>query len=378
MVFGRVWQSTSLGPNGRRSPCGGQVHCQLTTARGLLDLYKLTDDARYLAPVLGLHDYIQQNTLSIAGGVGFYFNRPEENEACADADWLRLNLQLWRLTGEMRYLELADRTLVNQIPFVQAANGAFCYLRGLQNRSGAAFDVCCSHHAPRALWEVMRYAFTSEPGLLSINLFIDATAPLTVGDHEVVISSQPRVEGDRYVLDVDLAMTSPASFAIRVRVPDWAGEAELAVNGQPPERIGQPGFTSVERTWNNGDRISVRFPHRVRVLRGHRLGEHVLHANEAAVLLGPRVFCVSDLHNPEVDQLFMRLRLGSDGDHGIVVAGPDRLEAAGSAPDGEGQPLTMTPITATGGNPNGIGRGHPALAAPFRVWIPFEECGDGG
>ncbi len=42
MVFGGVWQSTTLGPNGRRSPCGGQVHCQLTTARGLLDLHELT------------------------------------------------------------------------------------------------------------------------------------------------------------------------------------------------------------------------------------------------------------------------------------------------------------------------------------------------
>ena len=186
MVFQHVWQSTTISPQGRRSPCGGQVHCQLTTARGLLDLHELTGESRYLSPVLALHDYICRNTLSIAGGVGFYFNRPEENEACADADWLRLNLQLWRLTGDVRYLELAERTLVNQIPFAQAANGAFCYLRGLQNRSGAAFDVCCSHHAPRALWEAMRYAVTAEPDLLSVNLFIDATAVLTVvgpGDH---------------------------------------------------------------------------------------------------------------------------------------------------------------------------------------------------
>ena len=45
MVFRQVWQSTTLSPQGRRSPCGGQVHCQLTTARGLLDLHELTGEA---------------------------------------------------------------------------------------------------------------------------------------------------------------------------------------------------------------------------------------------------------------------------------------------------------------------------------------------
>jgi hypothetical protein len=82
MVFQHVWQSPTLSPQGRRAPCGGQVHCQLTTARGLLDLYEFSADRRYLTPVLALHDHVCRETLSIAGGVGFYFKRPEENEGC--------------------------------------------------------------------------------------------------------------------------------------------------------------------------------------------------------------------------------------------------------------------------------------------------------
>src|SRR5690606_718173 len=75
MVFQHIWYSTSLGSNRRRSPCGGQVHCQLLTARGLLDLYEYTGEQRYLKPVLALHDFIQKEILSVAGGVAFYFNR---------------------------------------------------------------------------------------------------------------------------------------------------------------------------------------------------------------------------------------------------------------------------------------------------------------
>jgi DUF1680 family protein len=377
MVFQQIWQSTTLSPQGRRSPCGGQVHCQLTTARGLLDLYELSSEERFLRPVLVLHDYICRNTLSIAGGVGFYFNRPEENEACADADWLRLNLQLWRLTGEIRFLELAEQTLVNQLPFVQAGNGAFCYLRGLQNRSGAAFDVCCSHHAPRALWEAMRYAFTTEPGVVSVNLFLDASANLVMGGDELTVTSQSHVEGDAFVVDLDVACPSPATFAFRLRVPEWAGEAVLAVNGRAVKRALRPGFVTVERDWCDGDRLSMRMPHRVRIAQGHRIGEHVIHPEEAAVFLGARLFCLSDLHNPTVERQRVRLRLDPNGDDGFDVVEPDRLAAPGRSNDGEHRRLVLTPISATGGNPNGIGRAHPALASPFQVWIPAEESDDG-
>jgi DUF1680 family protein len=378
MVFQRVWQSTAVSPEGRRSPCGGQIHCQLTSARGLLDLHELSGDLRYLEPVLALHDYIRRNTLSIAGGVGFYFNRPEENEACADADWLRLNLQLWRLTGETHFLGFAEQTLINQIPFVQASNGAFCYMRGLQNRSGAAFDVCCSHHVPRALWEVMRYAVTAEPGLLSVNLFLDATTTLPVGgqDEEITLTSSIRIEPETFVVDLDLAVVSPTRFAVRVRVPAWADRVALSINGQAVPPGGSPGEI-VEQTWQDGARISVGFPIRARIEREHRIGEYLVDADEAAVLHGPRLFCLSDQHNPTVPLHMIRLRSDRNGRGAISVENPDRLIASGIGPEGTVLPVVFTPVSATGGNPNGIGRAHPALASPFRVWIPIEEGGDG-
>ncbi len=375
MVFQHVWQSTSINPQGRRSPCGGQVHCQLMAARGLLDLYELTGEQRYITPVTALHDFICRDTLSIAGGVGFYFNRPEENEACADADWLRLNLQLWRITGEERYLELAEQTLTNQIPFAQASNGAFCYMRGLQNRSGNAFDVCCSHHAPRAIWEVMRYVFTTKTDAISVNFLIDATARVQLGDHELTIKSRRTVEEGAVCLELTLHDNLPAVFAVNVRVPAWAGQAELAVNGQPFLAGDRPGFASVDRVWHDGDQLTVRLPNRVSFIRGQRLGMHTLHAEDVAVLLGPRIFCLSDLHNPTVNQNLVRLQVKSEDSSGFKVCTPDRLEAEGVTPDGITVPLVFTPISAIGGNPNGIGRSHPALASPFRVWIPAEDTG---
>jgi hypothetical protein len=155
-------------------------------------------------------------------------------------------------------------------------------------------------------------------------------------------------------------------------VPAWAERAELAVNGQQFSVKDRPGFVSVDRVWRDGDKLTVRFPNRVSLVRGQRLGMHVLHAEDVAVLLGPRIFCLSDLNNATVNQDFVRLRVKSEDGCGITVCSPDRLEAEGVTPNGEPVLLVFTPISATGGNPNGIGRSHPALASPFRVWIPAE------
>ena len=161
VVFLGIRYSDEVAGNGRRTPCAGQVHCQLSTARGLLDLYELTSDETCLQAVLELHQYILDELLWVTGGIGFYYFRPEENETCADADWLRLNLHLWRLTGETRYMHLAERILLNQLFFNQADNGGFCYLRGLQNRAGSVFDACCSHHGPRAFYDVLNNIYSS-------------------------------------------------------------------------------------------------------------------------------------------------------------------------------------------------------------------------
>ncbi len=373
MAYQRIWHSTILGENGRRSPCGGQVHCQLMTARGLLDLAELTGDMTWVAPVLELHQHICDRVLSLAGGVGIYFNRPEENEACADADWLRLNLQLWRMTGERPYLELARNTLTNQIPFAQASNGAYCYLRGLQNRSGNAFDVCCSHHVPRAIWEVMRHAVTAtEEGHVWVDLLLEGRFEIDSGDVQFSFTADRKEEADAVAWRFTIDKAPARSLAFGVRQPDWAGEATMMVGGKVIARINADPV--VTRTWSSGDVIDLRLPHRPRLVTGHMVGRQLMHENEAAVLYGPQVYALSDLHNPAVDIHTVRILVDADGRARLSNGKANLIEAEGRTIDGDAATLVFSPIAETGGNPNGIGRSHPALASPFRTWIRIEEA----
>jgi DUF1680 family protein len=377
-AFRREWFSTALGERGRRAPCGGHVHCQLTTARGLLDLHQVTGERPYLEAVLALHAFITHEALWLSGGVGFYFNRPEENEACADADWVRLNLALWRLTGEPRYLDLAEHALVNQLYFAQVDSGAFCYLRGLQSRGGATFDVCCSHHGPRALWEVMRFLFTTDGQGVWVNLLLDGAARLPLDSGAISLSSEVRYEAEAVALGLTLTDTPPFPVALRVRVPRWARRTSATVNGQAVEVVAQAGYVSIQRVWRPGDQVEVCYPREVDVRRGVCLGQHVLDRGQVAVLYGPHVYCAADRHNPAVRLHLARVRWWGGRQPGDFVAiDSNRLEAWAIDEDGERVRLVLTPLAEVGGTANGMGRSHPVSSSPFRVWLRLVESAPG-
>jgi DUF1680 family protein len=371
--------SLEMSPEGRRTPASGQVHCQLSTARGMLDLFEATGEPAYLERVLDLHAYIMKELLWVSGGIGFYYYRPEENETCADADWLRLNLQLWRLTGEAAYMNLAERILLNQLYFNQIDNGAFCYLRGLQNRAGAVFDACCSHHGPRALYDVLRYLFTSQGNTLWVNLFETAITKHALQVGQLTVSSQVRQEVGRLLFNLTFPQAPAEPFTLKVRIPDWSGPAGIQLNGQdmPGQNTAQEiaaGYAQITRSWSPGDHLELSLPLRVAVLRGQTLGQHILNPDEVAVFYGPRLFSLNDFHNPAVRLHLVRLRLpGEDLASGFRVVSPDHLEATGATPESDHQRLVFTPLAETGGVPSGAGRIHTVRSPYFKVWIPIED-----
>ena len=90
-------------------------------------LYEATGQAAYLNRVL---DHQRQawdgGFVWPTGGVGERFRvASSTDEGCSEADWLRLNLDLWRVTGEARFLEAADRLLCNHYEMNRTANGGF-------------------------------------------------------------------------------------------------------------------------------------------------------------------------------------------------------------------------------------------------------------
>jgi DUF1680 family protein len=74
----------------------------------------------------------------------------------------------------------------------------------------------------------------------------------------------------------------PAEFTLAFRIPAWAKNASINVNGQPSESVEAGTFHKIRRKWSEGDRVEIRFPMQVRVSNWYH--------NSIAVERGPLVY----------------------------------------------------------------------------------------
>ena len=166
---------------------GLHSHGRLCAVRGFADLYALTGEQRWRdAAERDWHIFASRYLLPTGGVKEMLETKCVRDEGCAEADWLRLNLSLWRLTGEGRYLDAAERSLKNHFIYQQFPNGGAGH-RFLHQVDGqpVAFKGlseeawwCCGEHWARAMVDVARSAVTATPRGLFINLAIDCDTTL--------------------------------------------------------------------------------------------------------------------------------------------------------------------------------------------------------
>jgi DUF1680 family protein len=98
-------------------------------------------------------------------------------------------------------------------------------------------------------------------------------------------------------ITITLTEAPAREAAIRLRVPDWARDAALLVNGAAPPRRPEPDtYAEVRRAWSPGDLIELALPMPVRLMQAHPLVEEA--RNQVAVPRGPLVYCAESTDLP--------------------------------------------------------------------------------
>ena len=71
-------------------------------------------------------------------------------------------------------------------------------------------------------------------------------------------------------IHISIALDRPCEFDLQLRIPAWADDARLSINGDE-NAIHAPGsFHVIRRQWHSGDVIKLDLPMRPRLERGHR------------------------------------------------------------------------------------------------------------
>lgn len=102
----------------------------------------------------------------------------------------------------------------------------------------------------------------------------------------------------RIVLTVtETSAQTQGAIAVHLRIPGWAREARVTVEGVDIAHSGASTYARIERAWTAGERIVLDLPMPVRLLRGHRLAEEL--TGQVAVQRGPVVYCIESTDLPD-------------------------------------------------------------------------------
>jgi DUF1680 family protein len=261
-------------------------HGRLTATRGIADLYEATGDPRWRQGAeRDWTLFMQHYRLPTGGVLEVLTPNHDRDEGCSESDWLRLNLSLWRLTGDARYLDEAERSLKGHFIFQQFPNGGAGHRRfHVIDGRPVAFKAegeeawwCCSKHWARATVDVARFAVTSGQQGPSVNLAIDCQGSVAGPGGKWKTVLRETDDG----LHVTLTPPAAINATVRIHRPAWA---------QAGARIEKPESLTVTETkdawlidglWNGTQQITVHLPTALRsepasgnvgaLLRGHDL-----------------------------------------------------------------------------------------------------------
>jgi DUF1680 family protein len=102
------------------------------------------------------------------------------------------------------------------------------------------------------------------------------------------------IQESDYPLDgsvkVTLGETQKKKFTMMLRIPQWAENAQIKINGSVSEEIMTPGsYAGIDRKWKKGDVIELYLPMEIKLMEAHPEEEDC--RNKVAVMRGPVVYC---------------------------------------------------------------------------------------
>ena len=270
---------------------GDHVHGGLTSLRGVMDLHAATGDPRFLAQCETAWQYVAAGKDAlITGGVpeGWSPNN-HRTEGCAEADWVRLSLALWRATGKRQYLEAGERAIFNELAFNQFATGDFGHRlyteTGLPQNGAARAWWCCTLHGLRAFPDIHTSVFRATKEGLWFDLPLDARI-----ESGALRAFSESTLGEDGTVRITIASSGSGAASLFIRKPDWAASAEIHVAGKARQFAAGEGYAGVERAWAAGDVIEVKY--------GMGLRQLAQGGDRVAYFYGPWLLGAAAVDNP--------------------------------------------------------------------------------
>lgn len=281
---------------------------------GMADVAAEFHDDSLTDALEGLWDDLTLKQMYVTGGIGpaaynegftEYYDLPNDTayaETCAS-----VGLVFWaaRMLGRgpnRRYADIMEQALYNGALTGLALDGkSFFYdnpleSTGKHHRWTWHRCPCCPPNIARLVASVGSYMYAVAENEIAVHLYGKSTVSATVGGSKVKLSQKTDYpwSGD---IRIDIVCEPAGEFGIALRIPEWAADASLRVNGADIDVSAEivDGYVRLRRNWETGDVVELQLPMDLRPnYASPKVRQDV---GRVALARGPLIYCVEETDN---------------------------------------------------------------------------------
>jgi uncharacterized protein len=244
--------------------------------------FELTGDPYYRNAAQFFWQQVALHRSYVTGGnsISEHFRTPPDvlaseltdltQETCNTYNMLKLTRQLFTWQAEPQYADYYERAFLNHILATpNPTDGSPLYYLGMLPGQWKVHFVphegyfCCCGTGLENFSKLGEGFYFHNEHSLWVNLFFGSE--VNWREKGIIVRQEtrfPEEPGTRLIIQTK----SPTDFTLNVRIPYWAENASITVNGkrfQPNKRLVLSGYVKIDRTWKNGDHVEVKLPMRL-------------------------------------------------------------------------------------------------------------------
>ncbi|MCL2810367.1 MAG: glycoside hydrolase family 127 protein [Clostridia bacterium] len=255
-----------------------QTHATLSATRGILRMYELTGEARYLDMAVARYELYRGAAWTETYGNYNWFGAPRWTEPCAIVDSYMAAITLWKHLRNPEYLQDAHLIYYNALSHSHRINGSLGSDRcsGAQGIEDALFLApinyetywCCTMRGGEGFSRAIEYNYFIDGNDVYVPTYHpnEATLRLEAGELCVTMDTRYPYENEAQITVTASTLGLPAT--IRLFVPTWARDASVTLNGKPLSIVIEQGFACVCGLFKPGDVIALKARTQVRMEEG--------------------------------------------------------------------------------------------------------------
>jgi len=274
----RFWDHTVLDPlaDGRDDLTGRHANTQIPKLIGAARIYELTGDPRMKKAAETFWNAVVSNRSFVTGsnsdrehffplGMEAAKLGPENGETCNVYNMLKLTGHIAQWSGRCEAYDFYERALFNHIlGSIDPDSGTCTYFQALEPGRFKVYATpqnsfwCCTGTGMENHARYGADIYThGDDQTLNVNLFI--ASELSWKEKGLTLRQETDFPRSDHTM-LTFTLQRPTRLALRIRVPQWAQDGIFVEGAVAAHGERGSGYLALDRTWQNGDHVTVRMP----------------------------------------------------------------------------------------------------------------------